>query len=147
MTAAPYPFRRQSADVTTFSMTAYGRAPRVKFGTITAVVVETSAPEALSLATLGGFLHALDERHRFRQRNRPSPRAVEVAADRPRALVVMRVRRQNAISKVDAPPIEQLAVGRERDEHRRVTVLDDADVGASLHSPSHRVPFGRHRPA
>jgi rhodanese-related sulfurtransferase/DNA-binding transcriptional ArsR family regulator len=40
--------------------------------------------------------------------------------------VVVRVRRQ-AGRQVDAPAIEELAAGRDRDEHRRVAVLDDAD--------------------
>jgi len=39
----------------------------------------------------------------------------------------MRVRRQTAIGEVDAPAIEELAAGRDSDEHRRVTVLGDAD--------------------
>jgi hypothetical protein len=38
----------------------------------------------------------------------------------------MRVRRQTAIGKVDASAIEEFAAARDRDEHRRVTVLGDA---------------------
>ncbi len=45
----------------------------------------------------------------------------------------MRVRRQTAISEVDAPAIEELAAGRDSDEHRRVTVLGDADGSGSQH--------------
>jgi hypothetical protein len=41
----------------------------------------------------------------------------------------MRVRRQTASGQVDAPPIEQLAAGRDGDEHRRVAVLGDTDGG------------------
>src|SRR5262245_54824802 len=43
----------------------------------------------------------------------------------------MRVRRQSGLGQVDAPAIEELAAGRDGDEHRRVAVLDDAD-GSSL---------------
>ena len=39
----------------------------------------------------------------------------------------MRVRRQTAIGQVDAPAIEELAGGRDSNEHRRVTVLGNAD--------------------
>jgi hypothetical protein len=46
----------------------------------------------------------------------------------------MRVRRQTAIGEVDAPAIEELAAGRDSDEHRRVTVLGDADGRGSLRS-------------
>ena len=37
------------------------------------------------------------------------------------------MRRQPALGQVDAPAIEEFAAGRDRDEHRRVTVLGDAD--------------------
>jgi hypothetical protein len=46
--------------------------------------------------------------------------------------------RQSALGEVDAPAIEKLAVGRESDEHRRITVLSDADRRGSLRS------FSRH---
>src|SRR4249920_2269993 len=52
---------------------------------------------------------------------------------------MMRVRRQTAISEVDAPAIEELAAGRDSDEHRRVTVLGHADGRDSLHSSSRHV--------
>ena len=39
----------------------------------------------------------------------------------------MRMRRQTAIREEDATAIEEAAVGRDSDEHRRVTVLGDAD--------------------
>jgi hypothetical protein len=48
----------------------------------------------------------------------------------------MRVRRQTAIGQVDAPAIEELAAGRDGDEHRRVAVLGDADDRGSLRSAS-----------
>jgi hypothetical protein len=51
----------------------------------------------------------------------------------------MRVRRQIAIGQVDAPAIEQLAAGRDSDEHRRVSVLGDADGRGSLRSSSRHV--------
>ena len=35
----------------------------------------------------------------------------------------MRVRRQTAIGEVDAPAIEELAAGRDGDEHSRMTVF------------------------
>lgn len=46
--------------------------------------------------------------------------------------MVIRVRRQIA-GEVDAPAIQELAAGSDSDEHRRVTVLGDAD-GRMLHS-------------
>jgi hypothetical protein len=51
----------------------------------------------------------------------------------------MRVRRQTAIGEVDAPAIEEFAAGRDSDEHRRVTVLGDADGRGSLRSSSRHV--------
>src|SRR5205823_2628233 len=51
---------------------------------------------------------------------------------------VMRVRRQT-IGEVDAPAIEELAAGRDSDEHRRVTVLSDTDGRGSLPSSSRHV--------
>jgi len=45
-----------------------------------------------------------------------------------------RVRRQTTIGEVDAPAIEELAAGHDRDEHRRLTVLGDADGRGSLRS-------------
>src|SRR5687768_9783688 len=53
----------------------------------------------------------------------------------------MRVRRQTAIGKVDASAIQKFAAARDRDEHRRVTALGDADGRSSLRLPSHRVPL------
>jgi hypothetical protein len=52
---------------------------------------------------------------------------------------MMRVRRQTAIGEVDVPAIEELAAGRDSDEHRRVTVLGDADGRGSLCSCSRHV--------
>ncbi len=49
---------------------------------------------------------------------------------------MMRVRRQAALGEVDAPAIEELAAGRDSDQHRRVTVLDDTDSRDSLRSCS-----------
>jgi hypothetical protein len=43
----------------------------------------------------------------------------------------MRVRRQARISELDAPAIEELTSGPDRNEHRRVTVLGNADDRAS----------------
>ena len=51
----------------------------------------------------------------------------------------MRVRRQTAIGEVDAPAIEELAAGRDSDEHRRVSVFDDADRCGLLSLCSHHV--------
>jgi hypothetical protein len=51
---------------------------------------------------------------------------------------VIGVRRQTA-GEVDAPAIEELAAGRNRDEHSRVTVLGDADGRGSLRSSSRHV--------
>ncbi len=51
----------------------------------------------------------------------------------------MRVRRQTAIGQVDAPAIEELAAGRDSNEHRRVTVLGDADGRGSLRSSARHV--------
>jgi len=48
----------------------------------------------------------------------------------------MRVRRQIAIGEVDAPAIEELAAGRDSDQHCRVAVLRDADRRGSLRSSS-----------
>jgi hypothetical protein len=50
--------------------------------------------------------------------------------------MVMRMRRQTALGEVDAPPIEELATGRDSDEHRRVAVLGDADGRDPLRSCS-----------
>jgi hypothetical protein len=47
--------------------------------------------------------------------------------------VVVRVRRQTAC-EVDASAIEELTTGSDSDEHRRVTVLGDADGRRMLHS-------------
>ena len=55
----------------------------------------------------------------------------------------MRVRWQTAIGEVDAPAIEKLAAGRDRDEHRRVTMLGDANGhGAFRFSSCHVFLFG-----
>jgi hypothetical protein len=51
----------------------------------------------------------------------------------------MRVRRQTAVEELDAPAIEELAVWRDRDEHRRAAVLGDADGRGSLRSSSRHV--------
>jgi hypothetical protein len=51
----------------------------------------------------------------------------------------MRVRWQTAIGQVYAPAIEELASGCDSDEHRRVTVLGDADDRGSLRSSSRHV--------
>jgi hypothetical protein len=51
----------------------------------------------------------------------------------------MRVRRQTAIGEVDSPAIEELAAGRDSDEHRRVTVLGNADDRGSPPSLSRHV--------
>jgi hypothetical protein len=51
----------------------------------------------------------------------------------------MRVRRQTAIGELDAPAIEEFAAGRDGDEHRRITVLGDADGCGSLRSSSRHV--------
>ena len=45
---------------------------------------------------------------------------------------MMRVRRQTAVGQVDAPAIEEFAVPRDGDEHRRVAVFGDADGRGSL---------------
>ena len=87
--------------------------------------------EALACAVRGRFAHALDERDRIGQRNLPRPWAVDVAADRPRSFVVIRVRRQS-VREIDAPAVEELTVGRDRDEDRRVAVLGDADGGCMM---------------
>ena len=112
------------------------RIAMLAIGTGTAAA---SSLETLPRAARGGRAHALDERHRVGERKRPRSRGVQVTAHRPRPFVVMRVRRQTALGEVDAPAIEQLAAGRDRDEHRRVTVLDDADAGGSLRSSSRHV--------
>jgi hypothetical protein len=70
------------------------------------------------------------------ERERPRARGVQVAADRPRSFVVIRVRRQLRTREVDAPAIEQLAPIRDRDKHRRVPVLRHADRRCSPHSSS-----------
>jgi hypothetical protein len=43
--------------------------------------------------------------------------------------MVVRMRRQSAVCEVDAPPIEQHASRRDRDEHCGVAVLCDSDSG------------------
>ena len=48
----------------------------------------------------------------------------------------MRVRRQIATGELDARAIEARAAGRERDEHRQVPVLGDADRRGLLYSSS-----------
>jgi hypothetical protein len=47
---------------------------------------------------------------------------------------MMRVRRQAGFGEVDAPAVNELAVGPHSDEHRRVAVLDDADGRGSPRS-------------
>ena len=49
------------------------------------------------------------------------------------------MRRQIVIGEVDAPAIEELAVRRDGDEHRRVTVLGDADGSGLLRLASRHV--------
>jgi hypothetical protein len=56
----------------------------------------------------------------------------QVAAHRPRAFVVMRVRRQTAIGELDVPAIEERAAAREGNEPRRITMFGDADDCRSL---------------
>jgi hypothetical protein len=51
----------------------------------------------------------------------------------------MWVRRETAIGELDAPAINELAAGDDGDEHRRVTVLGDADGRGSLRSSSRHV--------
>jgi hypothetical protein len=51
----------------------------------------------------------------------------------------MRVRGQTAIGEIDPTAIEELAAGRESDEHRGVTVLGDADGRGSPRSSSGQV--------
>jgi hypothetical protein len=50
---------------------------------------------------------------------------------------MMRVRWQTAISKLDTPAIEEFAACRNRDEHRCIRVLDNADRRRVLGSSSH----------
>jgi hypothetical protein len=59
----------------------------------------------------------------------------------------MRERRQAAIGEVDAPSIEELAAVRDGNEHRRVTVLDDADGRGVLRSSSRHLPSATHTSA
>src|SRR5688500_8688043 len=47
---------------------------------------------------------------------------------------MMRVRRETAIGAVDTPAIEELAAWGDSDEHRRFTLLSDADGRGSLRS-------------
>lgn len=99
--------------------------------------------EGLAGTARGGLAHALDECHRVGQRNRPRPWTVHVTSDRPRPFVVIRVRRKT-VSEIDAPAIENVAAGGDRDEHRRIAVLGDADGRGSLRSCSrHPVLLGR----
>src|SRR5262249_53879073 len=90
--------------------------------------------EVLACAACGGHSHAFDKCHSICERKRPRPRGVQVAAHCPRPFVMMRVRRKTAIGEVDATTIEELAVGRNSDEYRRVTVLRNADGRCSLRS-------------
>ncbi len=73
------------------------------------------------------MVHALDELQSLGERNLSRPRRVQVTPHCPRPFVVMRVSRQRAVRELDLTPIQKLAVRRERDEDRRVTVLGDAD--------------------
>jgi hypothetical protein len=50
--------------------------------------------------------------------------------------MVMRVSWQFAIGQVDAAAIKEFAARGDRDEHRRVTVLGDANARSSLRSSS-----------
>lgn len=73
----------------------------------------------------------------------PRPWTVHVTSDRPRPFVVIRVRRKT-VSEIDAPAIENVAAGGDRDEHRRIAMLGDADGRGSLRSCSrHPVLLGR----
>jgi hypothetical protein len=54
---------------------------------------------------VGGDSHTLNQRHGFSHRKRPGAWSIEVAADGPRSLVVMRMRWQVAIGQIDAPTI------------------------------------------
>jgi hypothetical protein len=49
------------------------------------------------------------------------------------------VGRHSAIGELDAPAIEELAAGRDSYEHRRATVLGDANGRGSLRSSSRHV--------
>ncbi len=100
--------------------------------------------EALACAARRGLADPLDERHGIGQRDRPRPRAREVAAHRPRPFVVIRVRGET-VGEVDATTVEQLTPGRDRDEDGGVTVLRDPDGRLILHSRfRHRVVPRRH---
>jgi hypothetical protein len=59
----------------------------------------------------------------------------------------MRVRRQAAIDEVNSPAIEELAAGRDSYEHRRATVLGDANGRGSLRPSSRHVLHLRGRAA
>ena len=99
--------------------------------------------EVFTRAVRGCLAHAFDEEHGVGQRNLPRPRAVDVAAKRPRSFVVIRVRRQSA-SEIDAPAIEEVAIGSDGDEDGRVAVLGDADGSRRCsRSLRHVRPFGR----
>ena len=52
---------------------------------------------------------------------------------------MMQVPRQTGIGKVDTPAIEELADGRNSDEHCRVTVLGNTDGHGLLRSSSRHV--------
>ena len=83
--------------------------------------------QALARAGHGGGAHVLDQLHHFGERHHPRAGRAQVTAHRPRAFVVMGVRRHAAFGQFDLPAIEQLAPGRDRHQHRRVAVLGDAD--------------------
>jgi hypothetical protein len=59
--------------------------------------------------------------------------------------MVVRVRRQT-VSEVDAPAIEELAVRRDRHQHRRVRVLCNANGRSALRSSFRHVSPPRLRP-
>ena len=79
-----------------------------------------------------GLPYALDELDRLGERNLACPRAVPVATHRPRPFVVMRVRGQSPVRQVDLAAIEERAARCDGNEHRRVSVLGDADGRRSI---------------
>jgi hypothetical protein len=83
--------------------------------------------ETCARTARGGLAHAFDECQGVSKCNRPCPWAIEVTTHRPRALVMMGVGRQTGLGQVVASTIEELASGRDGDEHRRVAVLGDPD--------------------
>lgn len=91
--------------------------------------------EALARAAHRRFAHPLDERDGLGQRHAPRAGRVQVAADRPRALVVVRVRRQPGRER-DGAAIEHAPSLADRDEHCGVRVLGDAHDCAHARNPT-----------